>query len=128
MTVAVAAADSAPAWSATLNVKLAVPFQFAAGVNFNVPRSPRAITRFAVTALSPTASAPAVLTGRVTTRTAFRLSPVSRSSLNTPSNCAAVNVSTTSSVVLTASALAAGGSFAALTVLAAVAVADCAPA
>ena len=37
--VAVAATDSASDWSATLNVKLASPFQSATGVNFNVPRS-----------------------------------------------------------------------------------------
>ena len=41
--VTVAAADSASDWSATLNVKLASPFQFAAGVNFSVRSEPRTI-------------------------------------------------------------------------------------
>ena len=72
---------------------------------------------------APSASAPAVLAGRVTTRTAFRLSPVSSSS-NTPSNCAAVNFSAVSSVVLTSSALASGASFTAFTVTFALAAAD----
>ena len=71
---------------------------------------------------APSASVPAVLAGRVTTRTAFRLSPVSSSS-NTPSNCAAVNVSAVSSLVLTFRALAVGASFALLTVIVAVAAA-----
>ena len=41
--VAVADADSASDPSTTLNVKLASPFQFAAGVNFSVPSEPRTI-------------------------------------------------------------------------------------
>ena len=72
---------------------------------------------------APSASVPAVLAGRVTTRTAFRLSPVS-TSVNTPSKSAAVNVSAVSSLVLTPSAPAVGASFALLTVIVAVAATD----
>ena len=123
--VAAAVADSASAWSVTLNVKLASPFQSATGVNTSVPRSAFTIFWLALTAVPFSASDPAVDAGSVTNFTAFRLSPESESgSLNTPSNCAAVNGSAVSSVVLTPSARADGASFTAVTVTVAVAAAD----
>ena len=93
-----------------MKVNVAAPFQFATGVNFSVPNEPRAITWFAVTAFAPSVSAPAAPAGRVTTRTAFRLSP-SSGSMNTPSKLAAVNVSAVSSFVLSVSTAASGSAF-----------------
>ena len=126
VTVAVAAAgDSAPDASVTLNVNVAVPCQSATGSNTSVPRSAAAIASPAPTAAGvvPDFSVPCALSGRLTTFTAFRLSPAS-GSLNAPSKLAAVNVSAVSSAVLTFSAFAAGASATALTVTVTVAAAD----
>ena len=103
--------------------KLASPLQSATGVNVSVPRSSFTIFWFVATAVPSSANFPCAASGTLTAFTAFRLSPVS-SSLNTPSKSAAVNVSAVSSSVLTDSAFAVGGSFAAFTVTVAVAAAD----
>ena len=105
-------------------MKLASPFQSAAGSNRSVPRSAAAIVSPALTAASgsPAFSAPCAAFGSVTICTAFSVCP--SASLNAPLKSACANSSVVSSSTVLLKSDAVGASSTQLTLILAVAAAD----